>query len=133
MAMLAALHTACFDKGWNEQAVRELFAIFGTTAFIAPGNKGFGVLRQLGHEAEILTLAVSAPYRKQGMGKAIVTSMCAWAKGQGIKAIFLEVRQSNIAAQELYRQNGFNLLSQRKDYYRSADGVSEDAVVMKWP
>ena len=54
----------------------------------------------------------------QGLEKALLE--------KNIEKIFLEVRLSNLPAQNLYIKNGFNRINVRKSYY--SDG--EDAVVM---
>jgi ribosomal-protein-alanine N-acetyltransferase len=43
--------------------------------------------------------------------------------------IFLEVRESNSPAIQLYVKKGFDLISRRKNYY-PADNGREDALIM---
>ena len=43
----------------------------------------------------------------------------------------LEVAQSNQAAQRLYIDCGFVVVGRRKDYYRTATGAPEDALVLR--
>jgi len=95
------------------------------------GNKGFGLLRCLGDDAEILTLAVMPDFRRQGVGKAVVAAMAQWARERKAIAVFLEVKQGNAAAQDLYEKAGFKVISRRKDYYQREGGTREDAVVMR--
>jgi len=128
---LAATHAACFPKSWDVQSIAQMLSIEGTYAFVVPGNKGFGLLRHISGEAEILTIAILPPYIRQGLGGAIISAMRAWAKEQGIEALFLEVAESNEAARHLYHKAGFLLLSRRKAYYQSADGSLEDALIMR--
>jgi ribosomal-protein-alanine N-acetyltransferase len=44
----------------------------------------------------------------------------------GVQKIFLEVRASNVVAQQLYQTIGFTAFGSRKNYYPTADG-KEDA------
>ena len=129
---LADLHAACFAQGWDADAMRALLAIPGTSAFVASADMGFGLLRTISGEAEILTLAVAEASRGQGVARAIVAAMLEWARENAVKVIFLEVRDSNLAAQKLYLAAGFAILSRRKQYYRAADGTQEDALVMRY-
>jgi len=46
-----------------------------------------------------------------------------------LKQVILEVRASNSAAQNFYKQCGFSEIGRRKDYYRLGDG-RENAVLM---
>ena len=73
-------------------------------------------------ETEILNLAVAPPFRRRGIGKALVDAACVQPAD-----FFLEVRRSNQRGISFYRKCGFHPAGQRKDYYR--DPV-EDALVM---
>ena len=44
---------------------------------------------------------------------------------EGARSSFLEVRESNLAAQEMYRKFGFEEAGRRKRYYKDND---EDAM-----
>jgi ribosomal-protein-alanine N-acetyltransferase len=46
---------------------------------------------------------------------------------EGAANSFLEVRESNAAAQEMYRQFGYEAVGRRKRYYKDTD---EDAILM---
>jgi len=74
-------------------------------------------------EREILNLAVDAPYRRLGIAGRLLE---AELKRGGIH--FLEVRESNQAAQALYRKFGFREIGQRPAYYQSP---VEAAIVMR--
>lgn len=127
---LAAIHKSCFDTVWDAQALEELLYYSGTIAFVAQNNGGFGMLRTIYDETEILTLAVPPEQRRQGIGSQLLASMLEWSAQKGVKSMFLEVRIGNEAAQTLYKNAGFELLNIRKGYYRNPDGTSDDAVVM---
>lgn len=44
--------------------------------------------------------------------------------------IFLEVRESNLAAIRLYEKTDFHQIDLRKNYYPNLDGTKEHAVIM---
>ena len=74
-------------------------------------------------EREILNLAVAPPFRRSGIASALLTEELR------IQAdFFLEVRESNLAAQALYRRFGFTEVGRRAGYYRLP---VETAIVMK--
>ncbi len=77
-------------------------------------------------EMHVLTLATSGPFRRQGLGAALLEAGLAAARGRGVRLVLLEVRRSNEAAIQLYRKFGFEQTGVRARYY--ADG--EDAVEM---
>ena len=52
------------------------------------------------------------------------------ARGQHADWVWLEVRLSNVRAQQLYLRHGYVRVGMRKRYYPAAHGDREDAVVM---
>jgi len=76
-------------------------------------------------EAHITTLAVHPAYRRSGIGSLLLTSLLEMADARGAEQIFLEVRDSNMAARRLYTEFGFEIKGIRKKYYHD-----EDALVM---
>lgn len=89
---------------------------------------GFCVLRCLGEEGELFNIAVSPACRGRGVGKALLDQVLAQGSRRGVKAVFLEVRKSNFAAQRLYLSRGFQQVGTRNNYY---DEPAEDAVLMR--
>jgi ribosomal-protein-alanine N-acetyltransferase len=77
-------------------------------------------------EREVLNIAVRPAFRRQGLGALLLENEL---KRQA--NIFLEVRESNVAAIQLYKKAGFIQISRRRDYY---DSPRESAIVMrlKW-
>lgn len=89
---------------------------------------GLIVFRNMADEAEILNLAVAASERRQGIGWLLVQKAIAECKAAGVKTIFLEVRESNEGARNLYARAGFKEAGRRREYYREP---TEDALVLK--
>jgi len=92
-----------------------------------PKVMGFVAFLRLIDEAELLNLAVDPEHHHQGIGKALLEEARKQLLQAGTKQVFLEVRQSNKVAQQLYYAAGFGLHSMRKDYYREPP---EDAYVL---
>jgi ribosomal-protein-alanine acetyltransferase len=87
---------------------------------------GFLVARPLGEgESEVLNLAVSPDFRRKGLGRALLSTLVDGYRG----TIFLEVRESNLAARNLYKSMGFKEISSRPNYY---EYPSETAIVLKF-
>jgi ribosomal-protein-alanine N-acetyltransferase len=78
-------------------------------------------------EAHISTLAVHPDYRRQGVGRLLLQAMLAKAAALGAHLATLEVRVSNLEAQQLYARYGFVEVGLRKGYYRDN---REDALLM---
>ncbi|MEK6649311.1 MAG: ribosomal protein S18-alanine N-acetyltransferase [Actinomycetota bacterium] len=99
-------------------AVSEKDEIVGYAGVFSPGE---------GVETDIHTLTVTPNYRSQGIGRAMLDQLIAWARGRRAPAIFLEMREGNEEANPLYISAGFTPISRRNDYY----GSGVHAVVMK--
>ena len=79
-------------------------------------------------QVDLLFIYVRPNFRKEGVGHLLMNELIKWS-GHTAKAndIFLEVRESNIAAIQLYKRYHFEQVGVRKSYYQ--DG--ENAIVMK--
>jgi len=84
-----------------------------------------GVIRW-GLTGHILAIAVDPPYRRQGVGTALVTNILDRLRAGGAKHVRLEVRKSNLSARQFYQKLGFAEQEEIPFYYE--DG--ETAVVM---
>lgn len=80
-------------------------------------------------EFHINKIATDLRLRKQGHGRALLEDALARARSAGSTAITLEVRVSNAAAREFYRNYAFTEAYRRRAYYQ--DG--EDALVLVLP
>ena len=78
-------------------------------------------------ECQINKIAVMPEKRKIGIGKTILNHAIELTRDMGVKSWYLEVRESNTAAQALYRSAGFSSVGTRKNYYINP---VEDAVLM---
>jgi ribosomal-protein-alanine N-acetyltransferase len=78
-------------------------------------------------EAHIATIATHPDYRRQGIARQLLIFTLEAAMREGAQSSFLEVRASNLAAQEMYRKFGYVEVGRRKRYYRDND---EDAILM---
>ena len=88
---------------------------------------GYIVARETAGELHINNVAVREHYRRQGIGRALLSCIMEKAVRLGVRTAFLEVRHGNRAAQALYEQCGFKAIAQRSNYYSDP---TEDAVVM---
>ncbi len=88
----------------------------------------YGLVSIAANEAHILNLCVDPQVQGTGLGKRMLYKLMQLAEERLSDSIFLEVRESNEIAQNLYEQEGFNRIGVRKAYYPSPDG-REDAYV----
>ena len=88
---------------------------------------GYGGLWRVFDEGHITNIAVHPEFRRCGAASKIMDEILDLCGKNDIKSITLEVRKSNIAAQNLYKKYGFTIEGMRKKYY--AD-TGEDALIM---
>jgi [ribosomal protein S18]-alanine N-acetyltransferase len=79
-----------------------------------------------GDQAHVTNIVVAPDSRRLGVASRLMATLASTAIERGCVAWTLEVRASNTAAQELYRQFGFVPAGMRKRYYEN----TEDAIVM---
>jgi ribosomal-protein-alanine N-acetyltransferase len=76
--------------------------------------------------AHVTNIAVHPDWRSRGIATEFMLELAERAIEAGFGALTLEVRHTNVAAQELYRRFGFVPAGVRKRYYENTD----DAIVM---
>jgi ribosomal-protein-alanine N-acetyltransferase len=88
---------------------------------------GFSGFWMMVGEAHIIAIGVRNGYRQLGIGEGLLIATIELAQILNANIVTLEVRASNMIAQELYKKYGFRVTGRRLKYY-SSDG--EDAVIM---
>lgn len=76
-----------------------------------------------------LGLMVARPYRRQGIGRALMEAAEAWAREVGVRKLELHVFPSNEAALALYESLGYEREGFRRAHYRRGDEFL-DAILM---
>ena len=77
-------------------------------------------------EVQIANVATHPDFRKQGIGRKMLTALQDMAKKENMAVITLEVRQSNTPAIMLYEKCGYEQVGRRKNYYKNP---TEDAIL----
>lgn len=116
------------ERGWTAAEIADLSHQQGVAVIAEPD--GFGMVRTVADEAEILTLAVDPAARGHGLGERLVAAMLDAARADGAVRIMLEVAASNTAAGRVYGRAGFAQVARRQGYFHRADGRREDALVL---
>ncbi len=131
-ADLARLEQEAFgDRSWGAQNLEGSFATPGV-AVLFGGHRGapplgFAIWRDIGMEAELLSIGVMPKVRENALGAALLVAVIGDAGQAGAQKLFLEVDAGNQAALALYRKSGFLEIGRRRAYYR--DGA--DALTMQ--
>ena len=87
---------------------------------------GYGGLLYVENDAHVTNIAVDPMWRSRGIATELLLDLAWEANRRGCEAMTLEVRHTNVAAQQLYRRFGFVPAGVRKKYYENRD----DAIVM---
>ena len=88
---------------------------------------GFAVVRLIGPEAELESIAVATGSQRSGLGRKLLTELEKKLVNAGVDTIHLEVRASNQPALGLYKSFGFREIGQRRGYYANP---AEDAILL---
>ena len=79
-------------------------------------------------ETDMMNVAVSPNYRRQGIAEKLILSLITALKEKGSHSLSLEVRASNSPALGLYEKLNFQQVGLRKNYYRNP---KEDALILR--
>lgn len=92
--------------------------------------RGFLVARLImtSNEAELYNIGVDKKYRRHGIGSLLLKYFIDACRTENTNNIWLEVRKSDLAATDFYRQHGFQIIAERKNFYTSP---SDSAYIMK--
>ncbi len=89
---------------------------------------GYLGLWHKGRSFHITNIAIKERWRKKGYGGSFLRFTEKMATKHKIEKISLEVRRSNLIAQNMYRKYGYKVIKIRKNYYQDEN---EDALVME--
>ena len=84
-------------------------------------------------ETHLLNLTVAPAWQHRGLARGLLDVLVADSRTQGALWLWLEVRESNQRARDIYRRYGFAQIGWRRGYYPAAAGQREDACVMRLP
>jgi [ribosomal protein S18]-alanine N-acetyltransferase len=120
-----------FADPWSRRLFRETLAFPHSVNFVLTGGSGalLGYINfyLIGDEAHMLNLAIHPDSRKKGLATQLLSHAIAFLKSRNAAEVFLEVRESNREAIDLYKKFGFQFIGRRKRYYVK---TNEDALVM---
>lgn len=90
--------------------------------------QGYIIYSVVCDSADLLRVAVKPEFRRSGVAGCLMRKMMNDCSKGEVQNIFLEVRESNTPAIEMYKKYGFVEISRRKNYYRLP---VEDGIVMQ--
>ena len=122
----------CFAMPWSEESILHDVKENVVARWLVYDDGEGNVLAYAGmwfvlDEAHVCNVAVHPDHRRKGYGMRIFRALEALAMENSMSMMTLEVRRSNIAAQNLYHACGFLDVGYRKRYY---EDNKEDALIM---
>lgn len=132
MPEVLAIESVCFEFPWSEddfiRCLRQRNCI-GMVAELDDEVVGFMIYELHKTRLHLLNFAVSAQHRRQKVGTRMLAKLAAKLSTQRRTRIILEVRETNLAAQLFFREQGFRAVSLLRDFY---DDTTEDAYLMQY-
>jgi ribosomal-protein-alanine N-acetyltransferase len=132
---IVEIEKASFADPWTYDALATALGLAHIRFLVAEEGGGAGsrlvgyvVALVMGDEGEIADLAVDPAARRVGVGRVLLARVEEEMARCGVRALYLEVRESNVAALGLYRAWGFEAVGRRRGYYRHP---VEDALVLR--
>ena len=125
----------CLPEHWSLAGIQDVLRYDNNIFYIAKDIERGSVIGFVGtmvivDEAELLNIAVTSAYRKQGIGQQLLDRVVDESKKRGANRLLLEVRRSNLSAIAFYQKNQFVQIGERKNYYAKP---LEDAIIMEKP
>ncbi len=118
-AVLATPEVAHYVAGWMREGDAGVMVchdgVAGGAAWwrtFTGDDRGYGYVAD---DVPELGLAVLAPYRGRGYARALMASLCARARAEGVPALSLSVEDGNEAARSLYASLGFAKVGRNGD------------------
>lgn len=132
LPQVKALDACCFvgepfAAEWWEKAVEAR----GAGAWLAVEKDhllAYCLFSRVLDEAELLRIATEPTAQRRGVASALLSHARSALHAEGTRQLFLEVRASNMPAQQLYQRDGWHMTGRRKDYYPQTGG-REDALI----
>ena len=132
VASVAAIEKECFGlDAWSEKSVASELTNQLSWWLVAVDDDrvaGYVGSQTVCGETDMMNVAVTADYRRQGLGEKLVLALVDELITMGSQCLTLEVRDSNTPARALYEKLGFQQIGLRKNYYRNP---KEDAHILR--
>ena len=128
---VVAIEEATFPTPWSKDSFRQEIERNVAARYLV-AEKGGQVIGYAGawvilDESHITNIAIAEAQRGNGYGRMLTQALMQYLANLGAEYATLEVRKSNIRAQNLYKSLGFIQLGVRKRYY---EDNQEDALIM---
>ncbi len=132
MPEVLQIETGSFEFPWFEEDFIRCLRQRNCIGMVAEHGErvvGFMIYELHKTRLHVLNFAVAPEYRRMNVGQQMIEKLVSKLSSQRRTRISLEVRETNLAAQLFFRQNGFRATAVLRDFY---DDSTEDAYVMQY-
>jgi ribosomal-protein-alanine N-acetyltransferase len=123
LEILCAIDKACFPPGisYSREELARFIAHRNSRTWVAEESgeiMGFLIAdRQPQKVGHIVTIDVVESERRRGVGSRLMVAVEEWAWQQGLRLIYLETAENNLAAQRFYQARGYRKAEKVEGYY----------------
>ena len=127
-----AIEQAAYSHPWSRGNFRDsLNPLFDAQCLWLGGELlGYFLAMHGVEEMHLLNITVAPAHQGEGWGHMMLDALSLISRNVGAQTLWLEVRQSNARALQVYERYGFVRVGLRKDYYPADRQQREHAVVM---
>ena len=123
---IARIERLSFSTPWTEEMILSEMREPLSSFFVVEINHSiigyYGFLHIL-DELHILNVAVDPSYRGRKVGSALIEHLLERGRALSVRAVTLEVRESNFPAIKLYEKYGFHSVGIRPHYYTDKENA----------
>lgn len=129
--LIEQIEKLSFSIPWSKESIRKeieenelaIYLVLEVDGIV----RGYAGMWRVIDEGHITNIAVHPDWRRKHIGSSLMVGLLSAAEDNGIKRLTLEVRESNIPAQRMYKRFGFKAEGMRKNYY---EDTRENAIIM---
>lgn len=129
---VASTEDSAYSHPWTRgNFIDSLAAGYHAQVLEEPGVAlvGYFVAMAGADEMHLLNITVAPAWQERGHGGLLLETVRKLTVQAGFASLWLEVRESNQRARDIYLRRGFAVVGRRRDYYPARPG-REDALVM---
>ena len=131
LSRLFEIEKECFTKeAFTKEQISYLLTDHNNVSLTAKINDeivGFIIGRIYVHEkpvvGHVLTIDVSPEHRRRGIGLKLLKAVENVFRKRNVAICYLEAREDNVAALNLYRKQGYGRVKKLKNYYGYVHGI----------
>ena len=128
---LYEIEKECFnEEAFTKEQISQLLDDYNTVSLIARVQNeiaGFVIgmihIERSALRGHVLTIDVGSVYRRKGIGTLLMDEIESIFRKKGVKALFLEVREDNTSAINLYLKLGYKIMGKLDNYYGKIHGI----------